>query len=936
MATKTLTTENSSGRSLSVFSYPKSPFQLFAASGQEIFTAEPQDGSALVEVGSLPSHMLPMLGGAFSLIDYGRLRLLLESTLTFFPEVPCSVLTLSGLVTGDCLSCSGACSARMCVGYDPCGAAEFILLADVCGLILYVIMPPSLVRVKDVTRLRSARLLAVSGLACGSSQLFISLYLHRPMKGVDTCLDLSICGFLFRRSCTFSHRLGSLLLVFAFKMVGSSIYTVTSVLTQRELDLHCATFNIPVELRPKLPDRNSTIKDSQEGKIGMWLSFSKRGGVDDPCCYSKKFDSLKNWNNRFFWIDASVCLLSTPWFNGTSVVKDPLPLDEAVDLPWVELLNDNRTLIRKYPETFLCLVGLSRSFIKTGVRPTLLYDNDEEIGLLDFVKYVDPFKVKVRERTLADNEDELNVNSGKQKQRVAFVSGSPPVKKARAEGIVISDSRPSMADKSPSDLRRLSRQNKEADTGSGSTALATKDVTSFSVTPTPERVLEDVSDDNVRTCPPSGHFVILSYVTADTDLPDSPQVVPPATSATTGVNAPVGDGRRLSGSGPEAGALSATPSQGSSADDFYESQTIDSASALNVYAALRNQHDAAFLDVVNINSAQHVCMVSELRLHYEHEIMTSEKFKKKFTDSVAVVQQRDAEIAILKAWLEKSEAEAAKVIELRKYVSDLEVTVAIKVGELANLHTKNVGLVERVSALESERDSLKNQVVGEGKMREEFVSQQDATKRRFAKCAAELDARIADVRRDMDNDLYPHMLTAIAGRRWVVGHGFRLAVYKCARSVECRSALGKVEAYDLEVEGKYVATVSEFEGVSFPLLDELEGLKDSPLALIMYALTLKDGQGNKDATPEFAWFQPSIDLVYVPVYSESGSVDREMLLSDVIPAIRQSAERRGLCPPSSSASGGTSGPAPSYDSSLGVTDYHVSTLVLASDGGSAN
>ncbi|GKG60084.1 hypothetical protein Tco_0609748, partial [Tanacetum coccineum] len=84
-----------------------------------------------------------------------------------------------------------------------------------------------------------------------------------------------------------------------------------------------------------------------------------------------------------------------------------------------------------------------------------------------------------------------------------------------------------------------------------------------------------------------------------------------------------------------------------------------------------------------------------------------------------------------------------------------------------------------------------------------------------------------------------------------------------------------------------------------------------------------------DAAPEFAWFQPSIDQVDVPVYSESSSVDREMLLPDAIPAIRHSTERRGLCPPSSSALGGTSGSAPYYDSSLGVTDYHVSTLVLS-------
>ncbi|GJZ07180.1 lipoxygenase 1, chloroplastic [Tanacetum coccineum] len=92
-----------------------------------------------------------------------------------------------------------------------------------------------------------------------------------------------------------------------------------------------------------------------------------------------KFDSLKNWNNRFLWIDALVFPLSTSWFSGTSVDKDPLSVDEAVDLPCVELLNKNRTLIRKYPETFLCFVGLSHSFTETetDVRPTLLHDNDE-------------------------------------------------------------------------------------------------------------------------------------------------------------------------------------------------------------------------------------------------------------------------------------------------------------------------------------------------------------------------------------------------------------------------------------------------------------------------------------------------------------------------------------------------------------------------------
>ncbi|GJU71400.1 hypothetical protein Tco_1262805 [Tanacetum coccineum] len=749
-------------------------------------------------------------------------------------------------------------------------------------------------------------------------------------------------------------------------MVGSLIYTVTSVITQRELDHHCYVFNILVGLRPEFPDPNAVIKDSPEGKISMYTRFIEFSNYRVPLskfllCILEYYQI--NLSQLSMIGAAKVCPLSTSWFSGTSVVKDSLPVDEVVDLPCVELLNENRTLIRKYPETFLCFVGLSSSFTETDVRPTLLHDNDEEMGLLDFVKSVDPFKVK----------DELNVNSDKRKKRVVFVSGSPLVKRARTEGIVISEPRPSTAGKSPTAMQRLIRKGEQAAVDSRSAAPATEDATSSSVTPTLERALEDTL-----------HASVVSLVSSS-----QAGVSASATESTV-------DNRPSSAPGLETGTLSATPSQGSSADGFYESHTIDSATALNVYvpnwnvtnsarvdnpvtcrnlldhvtppgywAMLRNQHDSGFLDSFNINSAQHVCMVSELRLRYEHEIMTREKCEKRFTDSATVVQQRDAEVAELKTKLEKSEAEVAEVEELRRRVSNLEAMVAIKVGEAASLTAQNVGLLEKVFVLELECDGLKSQVAGESKMREEFVSQQDSAERRFAKCAAKLDARIADVRRDIDNDIYPHMLTDIANRRWVVGHGFRLVVYKCARAVECRSALGKVilmainkgiqqgleagiihvkagrflaqvEAYDPEVEGKYVVAVSEFEGVSFPLLDKLESLKDSPLSLIMSALILKDDQGNTDAAPEFSRFQPSIDQVVVPVYSKSGFVDREMLLSDAIPTIRQSAERRGLCPPSSSAPGGTSGSTPSYDSSLGVTDYQISTLVLSGDGGPIN
>nr|GEZ59672.1 hypothetical protein [Tanacetum cinerariifolium] len=223
-----------------------------------------------------------------------------------------------------------------------------------------------------------------------SSRLFIALFPSRSMGAVDTCLHLSLLGL-------------GLILCFHLSrdMVTHTIDTVASVLTQRELDHLCNTYNISADLRPKLPGREDTIRDASAGKIGIytrflesanfhvlrdsirnvWMSFSRRGPT--PCCLLKKCDSLKNWNDHFFWIDASICLISVPWHTGVFILKDPLPSDNRVNAELLALLDHHRTVIRRYLETFLCLVGLSCSFDDALVRPTLLKDNECDIGLVE-------------------------------------------------------------------------------------------------------------------------------------------------------------------------------------------------------------------------------------------------------------------------------------------------------------------------------------------------------------------------------------------------------------------------------------------------------------------------------------------------------------------------------------------------------------------------
>nr|GFC24940.1 hypothetical protein [Tanacetum cinerariifolium] len=110
---------------------------------------------------------------------------------------------------------------------------------------------------------------------------------------------------------------------------------------------------------------------------------------------------------------------------------------------------------------------------------------------------------------------------------------------------------------------------------------------------------------------------------------------------------------------------------------------------------------------------------------------------------------------------------------------------------------------------------------------------------------------------------YPHMLTAIAGRRWVIGHGLRLATMKCVESLKMRQAFTDVvsagiakgmseglkhgvehghaqrtieslEAYDPEAEAKFAAALQSLKDLKLPLLDQLEGLKDAPMDLAIH------------------------------------------------------------------------------------------------------
>ncbi|GJW14238.1 hypothetical protein Tco_0018371 [Tanacetum coccineum] len=283
------------------------------------------------------------------------------------------------------------------------------------------------------------------------------------------------------------------------------------------------------------------------------------------------------------------------------------------------------------------------------------------------------------------------------------------------------------------------------------------------------------------------------------------------------------------------------------------------------------------------------------------------------------IQATENEIKNLQALLE-AEADMKKAAE----ANNVELS-----KELESLRAKFSDLQVNNNQLSQQVASLQAQVTGEERIKaafEEFKKYEDD---RVSSRCAEMDARLDALSIDFDEELYPHMLTAIAGRRWVIGHGLRLAVLKCAESLELRQAfanvvsagiakgfcdglkygveqgeveldLANIEAYDPEAEDKFMATMQVLKDLKYPLIDELEKLKDAPMDIVMASLYLESDTG-EDAPQWIRDLRPSSSQLKIPVYPEvrdpkyPWAVKEEMLLEDAIAANKSRAEKKRKC-----------------------------------------
>nr|GEX89867.1 zinc finger, CCHC-type [Tanacetum cinerariifolium] len=603
-------------------------------------------------------------------------------------------------------------------------------------------------------------------------------------------------------------------------------------------------YGIPETLHPELPGPEDRIVDFPEGKGGCPLAKG-RGRILPNVTPSHWI--LKNWNNRFFCVDERVFPTIVDW--RTNASKDRMPAEGTYSVEAVRALDTH------HMDLFNLIRASNPTNVKVGSRPRALH----EVPLLTLtanrvIEIDDPTGTAAPE--MPPSEDVPATVAPGTGQAKEFAAVDPPV---------------------AAESRKRGRD--------GIDSLAAIQLGLTSTASVPE-------DAPTGICDPDS----LSFA--------DPLARPPAdvTQSSQGI-ATAGDPESKNASSPaEVGSSKSVyrPEWGVTNGNLLDTpeacqDLVDHVAPPGYFFELRHMHNDEFLRQYNVNLARQVAIGSRLRLRFEQEAKLLRK-------SVAQVARRDRRIQ-------------ARELETKNLEALLEAEANTKKAAKDTSAGLSQELEIRVSGEEKRKASF-----------EEFKWQQDE---RVEQRCAEIDARLDALSIDFDEELYPHMLIAIAGRRWVIGRRLRLAVMKCDESLELRQAfvdavsmgiakglseglrhglehgqaqrsLESIKAYDPEAEAKFVAALQALKDLKYPLVDQLESLKDAPMDVIMAALYLESDIGD-DASQDIRDLCPSSSQLTISVYPEvrdprnPWACKEEIVLADAIAANISRAEKKKKC-----------------------------------------
>ncbi|GJQ94240.1 hypothetical protein Tco_0005379 [Tanacetum coccineum] len=248
-------------------------------------------------------------------------------------------------------------------------------------------------------------------------------------------------------------------------------------------------------------------------------------------CYTKPLDSLKNWNDHFFSVDASILPLVIPWHKNKTLKKDPPLLPNEYNADVYDYLATNPAPFKKFLEPFLCFVGISRGHVvplagvnnqgnanSQDARNNNVNEGGNNVAKADQAEQGDHVVDVGGIDIMADDEIQAIVTDQPKRVRKkrkaangAYGSGLPP-KKLREDHDTSGNAGTSVARKSLASLQGLLESSTLA-TEVGVMAMATVPFVTSSVTLKPEREGggpgDSITRPNLRTQHAFKRFAIL-------------------------------------------------------------------------------------------------------------------------------------------------------------------------------------------------------------------------------------------------------------------------------------------------------------------------------------------------------------------------------------------------------------------------------------------
>ncbi|GJV61516.1 hypothetical protein Tco_0493910 [Tanacetum coccineum] len=621
-------------------------------------------------------------------------------------------------------------------------------------------------------------------------------------------------------------------------------------------------YGIPEDLHPEFPGPEETIVDFPEGKVGIYTN-DRRGQTAEeeyPTMLYQALDSLKKWNNRFFWVDERIFPTVVAWC--TSAPKDKMTSADTYSVLDIVTLDTRRTPIQKQPELLLCLVGLSRRyFLGDDVYPIFLHDDNREMDLFNLISAPNPAKVKTETRPRTAHEVPLLTATATRVIDVEEVTEA-----SESSGI------PSPVEKSPLDFADEDPLLVISE-GAG-TRGPVRDEVPHEIPPARSPPTTEVAPDLEPEAAVMGSLVRKRRRERGSDgaNANAPPKVLRKNHASIRSEQSTHGGKSLTSMGLAAGFIFVTPIDAKSVSDPdplsyakprpFPEQEIAQSSEIpteNVATAkVQNLQSAGTSELgksISVSS-----MVGSPDGIYQPGWGVTNSCR---LDTPNACQDVVAIGSQLRLRFEQE-------VRLDQEIQSLR-TVEEEVHGLRN-RTKNLETLMEAE-LSYQVSNLQAQVTGEEKIKATFEDfkkyEDDKVEQRCAKTDARLDALSID----FDEELYPRMLTAITCHRWVIGYGIRLAVMKCAESTELRKvfsnvvsagiAKGMSEGLKHGVEhGKAKLDLAAIEAY-----DPEADAKMAPIDLIMASLHLESDAG--EDTPQWVRdLRPSSSQLKIPVYAE--------------------------------------------------------------------